>query len=58
MEALKRTAGDVIFGVGFGLTCLLLVPVCVLLICVYGVFTSAAACRGRLGAGACGRIGE
>lgn len=49
MQKAKRLAGDFIFGMGFALTCALLVPVCLLLVCVYGVFTAAGSISLRLG---------
>jgi len=47
-EKLKSALGGAVFWSGFALTCLLLVPVCLLLMCVCGIFSAADGCSARL----------
>ena len=52
MKCKKRSflsvLSNIVFWIGFGLCCLLLVPVCLLLLCVRGVFSLADSFSARL----------
>ncbi len=47
-RSLLSILSDIIFWVGFGLCCLLLVPVCLLLLCVRGIFSLADSFSARI----------
>lgn len=47
-QRFKSSLGEALFWMAFGLCCLLLVPVCLLLMAVSGLFTAAERCTQRL----------
>ncbi len=47
-ERLRQALGNVLFWLAFALCCVLLVPVCLLLVAASGLFTAAEWCSRRL----------
>lgn len=47
-EHLRQALGTALFWLAFGLCCVLLVPVCLLLMAASGLFTAAEWCSSRL----------